>query len=101
MLIFEFRQSVSWPEGTVTGQASVNSNQRLRWRADELVDLILQKRENWWPKTLELAIAARDDGEWMAVSGRGSTARNWEPELAFSIARAVGEVRARNAWNGY
>lgn len=84
----------------VTGQSSRNLSQRLRWRADELVDLILQKRERWWPKNLELAITTREDGDWMAVSGRGS-ARSWEPELAFSIARAVGEVRARNAWNGY
>lgn len=84
---------------TAMGQSSMNLNQRLRWRADELVDLILQKREGWWPGNLNLAITTREDGDWMAVSGGG--ARDWEPELAFSIARAVGEVRSRNAWNGY
>ena len=83
------------------GQSGMTTNQRPGWRADELVELILQKRERWWPTDLQLAITARDDGDWMVVGGKGATVRNWEPELAFSIARAVGDVRARNAWNGY
>lgn len=82
-------------------QSGTKANQRLGWRADELVELILQKRERWWPEDLQLAVTARDDGDWMVVSGKRVPARNWEPELAFSIARAVGEVRSRNAWNGY
>lgn len=81
------------------GQSDTKADRRLGWRADELVDLVLQKRERWWPKDLKLAVAPRDGGDWMVVSGKGT--RDWEPELAFSIARAVGEVRSRNAWNGY
>lgn len=83
------------------GQSVNQTSPRLGWRADELVDLILRKREAWWPKNLELAITEREDGDWMAVSGNGSAANGWEPELLSSIARAVGEVRFRNAWNGY
>lgn len=79
----------------------MNLSQRPGWRADELVELIHQRAERWWPKDLQLAIVAREDGGWMVVSGKGATGRSWEPELAFSIARAVGEVRSRNAWNGY
>lgn len=76
-------------------------NQRLGWRADELVELILQRRERWWPNDLQLAVTTREDGDWMVVSGKGARGRTWEPELAFSVARAVGELRSRNAWNGY
>jgi|KBSSwiStaDraftv2_1062776.scaffolds.fasta_scaffold8953932_1 hypothetical protein len=77
-------------------QPGKSLQQRLRWCADELVDLVLQKREQWWPKDLQLAVARRDDGDWMVVSRR-----TWEPELAFSISHAVGAVRARNAWDGF
>ena len=80
-------------------QSGTTTSQRLGWRADELVELILQKRERWWPKDLQLTVAPRDGGDWMVVSGKRTG--DWEPELAFSIARAVGEVRSRNAWNGY
>jgi hypothetical protein len=80
------------------GQSSMNLSQRLRWRADELVELIRQRAERWWPNDLQLAVVPREDGDWMVVSGTG---RGWEPELAFSVARAVGEARSRNAWNGY
>ena len=83
------------------GQSSMNLSPRPRWRADELVELIRQRAERWWPKDLQLAIVPREDGDWMVVSGNGTTGRGWEPELAFSVARAVGEIRSRNAWNGY
>jgi hypothetical protein len=83
------------------GQSSMNLSQRPGWRADELIELIRQRAERWWPKDLQLAVTVRDDGDWMVVSGKGVTGCGWEPELAFSIARVVGEVRSRNAWNGY
>lgn len=85
------------------GQSSINSSQRPRpgWRADELIELIRQRAERWWPKDVQLAITAREDGDWMVVSSKEVAGHGWEPELAFSIARVVGEVRSRNAWNGY
>ena len=82
-------------------QPDKSLQQRLRWCADELVDLVLQEREQWWPTDLQLAVSRRDDGDWMIVGRDGSLIRNWEPELAFSISRAAGAVRARNAWDGY
>ena len=83
------------------GTIQQNLSQRLRWRADELVELIRQRAERWWPNDLQPVIVAREDGDWMVVSGKGATGRGWEPELAFSVAWVVGEIRSRNAWNGY
>ena len=83
------------------GQSSMNLSQRPGWRADELVELIRQRAERWWPKDLQLAVVAREDGDWMVVSGNGATGCAPESELALSVARAVGEIRSRNAWNGY
>lgn len=82
------------------GQDSMSWGLRPGWRADELVELIRERAEEWWPKDLQLAVVAREDGDWMVVNGRAG-GRSWEPELASSIARAVGRIRARNAWNGY
>ena len=74
---------------------------RLRWCADELVDLILQRRERWWPENLKLAIVPQLDGDWAAVAAGDSAGRSKDLDLVGSIARIAGEVRARNAWDGF
>jgi hypothetical protein len=83
------------------GQSSMTVSQRLGWRADELVELVRQRAEGWWPKDLQLTVVGREDGDWTVVTGQRPIVHSLEPELAFSITQVVGAVRSRNAWNGY
>ena len=61
----------------------------------ELLTLINQRHEDWWPEQFHLTIARSAEHDWTTVVD--SSVRR---DFAHSIGRIVSELRLRYAWVG-
>ena len=61
----------------------------------ELLTLINQRHEDWWPEQFHLIIARSAEHDWTAIVDFGM-----RRDFAHSIGRIVSELRLRYAWVG-
>jgi hypothetical protein len=75
--------------------ATPRTTNRPKKTTAELIALINQRHEDWWPQEFHLTITRSAEHDWTAIT---DTATN--RDFAASIARVVAELRLRNAWAG-
>jgi hypothetical protein len=63
--------------------------------AAELIALINQRHEDWWPEQFHLTILRSAEHDWTAVDDSAAG-----EDFGKSIGRAVAELRLRYAWAG-
>ncbi len=62
----------------------------------ELVALVHQRHEEWWPEETHLAITRFVEHDWIAVADPMIN-----DDFVRSVGRTVAELRLRNAWSDY
>jgi hypothetical protein len=69
----------------------------------ELIALINQRREDWWPEDFQLTIDRSGEHDWVAVTQTASESADGKrrADLVQSVARVVAQLRLRNAWIGH
>lgn len=69
----------------------------------ELIALINQRREDWWPEDFQLTIHRSGEHDWVAVAQAASEGAdgNRSADLVQSVGRVVAQLRLRNAWIGH
>jgi hypothetical protein len=61
----------------------------------ELMALINQRHQDWWPEQFHLTISRSAEHDWTAVADSAAG-----DDFASSIGRAAAELRLRYAWAG-
>jgi len=67
----------------------------------ELIALINQRREDWWPEDFQLTIDRSAEHDWVAVSLAVDGNEKRRADLVQSLGRVVAQIRLRNAWIGH
>jgi hypothetical protein len=74
---------------------SLNRTNRPKKTTAELIALINQRHEDWWPREFQLTITRTAEHDWTAITDLGVSG-----DFASSIGRVVAELRLRHAWAG-
>jgi hypothetical protein len=67
----------------------------------ELIALINQSREDWWPEDIQITIDRSAEHDWVALAHAEGADGPRRANFAASIGRVVAQLRFRNAWIGY
>jgi hypothetical protein len=81
----------------------MNIRNRPKRTTGELIALINQRRADWWPAELHLAIDRSAEHDWVAVvdTQAGDFNGSQVADFSNSLAQVVAELRLRNAWAGH
>lgn len=75
--------------------ATIRKTNRPKRTTAELVALIRQRHEDWWPQDFPLTIVRSAEHDWMAITDAALG-----NEFVTSIGRIVSDLRLKNAWTG-